>query len=54
VAGAATSVPAFISMSPEARSILVDAIAGELESILRSYPDGDLRFRMSTHIALAV
>jgi SAM-dependent methyltransferase len=53
VAGAATSVPAFISMSPEARSALVDAIAGELEPLIRSYTDGDLRFPMSTHIALA-
>jgi hypothetical protein len=53
VAGAATSVPAFISMSPEPRSALVDAIAGELEPLIRSYTDGDLRFPMSTHMAFA-
>jgi hypothetical protein len=54
VAGAATSVPAFIRMSPEARSKLVEAVAGELEPAIRSYSEGgELVFPMSTHIALA-
>lgn len=54
ITGAATSVPKFLSMSPEDRSRLVEAIADELEPIINSYSnDGDLMFPMSTHIALA-
>lgn len=54
VAGAATSVPRFVHMTPEARSRLVQGITDELEPILNSYSDGgELLFAMSTHIALA-
>lgn len=54
VAGAATSVPAFMQMSPEARSALVEAIAGELEPLIRSRIEGgELALSMSTNVALA-
>ena len=54
VAGAGTSVPSFKQMNPEARSALVEAIAGELEALIRSRTEGgELAFRMSTNMALA-
>jgi SAM-dependent methyltransferase len=54
VTGAATSVPAFMRMSAETRSALVEAIAGELEQFIRSRTDGgELAFPMSTNMALA-
>ncbi|MCL4765267.1 MAG: class I SAM-dependent methyltransferase [Hyphomicrobiaceae bacterium] len=54
VAGAATSVPAFIHMSPEARPKLVEAIGEELGPLISSYSaGGELVFPMSTHIVLA-
>ena len=54
VAGAATSVPSFMRMDPEARSALVEAIAGELEPLIRSRTEGrELVFPMSTNLARA-
>lgn len=37
VSGAATSVPAFMRLSPEARSELVEAIAGDLAPVIEGY-----------------
>lgn len=54
ITAAATSVPAFIHMSPQARSQLVEAIADELGPMMNRYSaSGELSFPMSTHIALA-
>ena len=54
VAGAATSVPAFMRMSPKARSALVEAIAGELDPLIRSRTEGgELALSMYTNIAPA-
>ena len=54
VTGAATSFPSFMQMNLEARSALVDAIAGELEPLVRSRTEGgELVFPMSTNMALA-
>jgi SAM-dependent methyltransferase len=53
VTGAATSVPSFMQMNPEARSALVEAIADELEPLIRSRAEGgELVLTMSTNIAL--
>lgn len=54
VAGAATSVPAFMRLSPDARSELVEAVAGGLHAMIdRDTEDGELVLPMSTHIASA-
>jgi ubiquinone/menaquinone biosynthesis C-methylase UbiE len=54
VTGAATSVLSFMQMDPEARSALIEAVAGELEPLIRSgTEDGELVLPMSTNIALA-
>ncbi len=54
VLGAATSIPAFTRLDTTARSALVEAIAGEIEPVVRRYSSGDeLTFPMSTHIAVA-
>ena len=54
VTGAATSVPSFMQMNPEGRSALVEAIAGELEPLIRSRTEGSkLLLPMATYMALA-
>lgn len=54
VAGAATSVPTFIRMSPGTRTKVVEAIAEELEPLISSYnTNGEFLFTMSTNLALA-
>lgn len=54
VLGAATSIPAFAQLDPEAHSALVDAVTDETEAVAQRYRDGDkLTFPMSTHIAVA-
>ncbi|MCV7037992.1 hypothetical protein H7I58_04540, partial [Mycolicibacterium moriokaense] len=54
VAGAATSVPAFIQMSAETRTELIAAVAGELAPVIEGHVvDGELMFQMSTHVVVA-
>jgi ubiquinone/menaquinone biosynthesis C-methylase UbiE len=54
VRGAASSVPAFARLNDGARSALVAAVSDETDRVASRYRDGDsLRFRMSTHIAVA-
>lgn len=54
VTGAATSVPAFMQMNAEARSALIEAVAEELDPLIRSgIEDGELVFPLSTNIVHA-
>jgi len=54
LAGATTSIPAFMQMTPQTRSRLVAAIAEEVKQLINSYSaGGELTFSMSTHISLA-
>jgi hypothetical protein len=54
VQGAAASIPAFARLDVPAQSALVDAVAQEVDTVVRCYRRGDeLIFPMHTNIALA-